>query len=520
MFACFQEKTREHFLRDFFVGIEGPYTLEPQPLPEYKDLELGITFIGIGAEGVKTALETAAVIYAEGDENNRRYIQSGARYGAARKGAPVFMNLRISSSPIRNASELTENDVLAFFNDKFLSGEILRHYVGGLKENGLLVANSTRTTDELLDSFPPEIRKFITAKKIKFIAMDATQAALKHLKRNLPGAMILGLINGETGMLSADAFEKKFKSILEEKLGPKKGHEIVQSNTALLKEGAQLTSSTPEALTAIAAASDDRSPSAAVKPENFGKGPGSAGLRVKLSPKDELGTIKPIHIMENFQEQFNKDMLEPILEGKKVPWDRFLPIVPAATSRARDMSYIATQLPVWDAKKCVSCGMCAASCPDSAVYTTITDQPLPEGAVPYFRTFKKPPRGIPWKRFALNINAIDDRCKGCGICAEVCPVDAFKMVDKAQVSAKDFLPEQYQNLDKTYDAARYVDRMALNHQVLYVFSKLYPGKHTLCPGCGEGTINLLTFFACVTAPKVLRHFTRGSRFFRIKTGGP
>jgi hypothetical protein len=157
MFACFQEKTREHFLRDFFVGIEGPYTLEPQPLPEYKDRELGITFIGIGAEGVKTALETAAVIYAEGDENNKRYIQSGARYGAARKGAPVFMNLRISPSPIRNASELTENDVLAFFNDKFLSGGILRDYVRGLKENGLLVANSTRTTDELL-VFNPILR--------------------------------------------------------------------------------------------------------------------------------------------------------------------------------------------------------------------------------------------------------------------------------------------------------------------------------------------------------------------------
>jgi hypothetical protein len=58
--------------------------------------------------------------------------------------------------------------------------------------------------------------------------------------------------------------------------------------------------------------------------------------------------------MSNFQEQFNKEMLEPILEGKKIPWDRFLPIVPAATSRAQDMSYIATQLPVWDAQKCVA----------------------------------------------------------------------------------------------------------------------------------------------------------------------
>jgi len=67
MWACFQGKTREHFLRDFFVGIEGPYTLKPKPLSDYKDRELGMTFVGIGAEGVKTALETAALIYAEGN---------------------------------------------------------------------------------------------------------------------------------------------------------------------------------------------------------------------------------------------------------------------------------------------------------------------------------------------------------------------------------------------------------------------------------------------------------------------
>ncbi|MCK5194883.1 MAG: hypothetical protein KAQ71_13810, partial [Desulfobulbaceae bacterium] len=83
MWSCFQGKTRDHFLRDFFVGIEGPYTLEPKPLPKYTDRELGMTFIGIGAEGVKTALETAAVIYADGGDNGKRYIQSGARYGAA-----------------------------------------------------------------------------------------------------------------------------------------------------------------------------------------------------------------------------------------------------------------------------------------------------------------------------------------------------------------------------------------------------------------------------------------------------
>jgi pyruvate-ferredoxin/flavodoxin oxidoreductase len=512
MWSCFQGKTRDHFLRDFFVGIEGPYTLEPKPLPKYTDRELGMTFIGIGAEGVKTALETAAVIYAEGGANGKRYIQSGARYGAARKGAPVFMNLRIGSYPIRNASELTEYEVLAFFNDKFLSGEILRDYVGGLKESGLLVVNSPRTSDELIKSFPPEMRELITEKKIKLIALDATREALKHLKRNLPGAMMLGIINGETGILSADAFEKKFQSILKEKLGPKKGREIVESNMALLKEGARLVSLTSDQVVTIAEVPGDQSPTEAVRSENFGKGPGTAGLRTKLTKKDELGTIKPVNLMEDYRKQFNHDMLEPIMEGKKVPWDKFLPVVPAATSRFRDMSYIGIQIPVWDAKKCIACGMCAVSCPDSAIYSTITDKDLPEGAARYFKVFKKSPKGIPWEQFAMNINVIDSACKGCGVCPQVCPVDALSMADKASVSETDFLPEKYQDLDNTYHAAQYVDRMALNHQVLFVFSKLYPGKHTLCPGCGEGTINLLTFFALESlrnSPKGIETFYQG-----------
>ncbi|UCD88964.1 MAG: hypothetical protein JSW04_10985, partial [Desulfobacterales bacterium] len=65
---------------------------------------------------------------------------------------------------------------------------------------------------------------------------------------------------------------------------------------------------------------------------------------------------------------------------------------------------------------------------------------------------------------------------------------------------------------RTYDAAQYVDRMSLNHQVLFVFSKLYPGKHTLCPGCSEGTINLLTFFALESlrnSPKGIETFYQG-----------
>ncbi len=509
MISCFEKKRR--FQRDFYVGIEGPLTLRPTPLPGYLERELSMTFIGVGAEGVKTALESAALIYAEEMGTGRKYVQSGARYGAARKGAPVFMNLRISSQPIRNSSELTERDVLAFFNDKFLSDQILREYVGGIKENGLLVINTTQSCDDVMATFPSQVQALIKYRRIKLLTMDGTKAALLHLNRNLPGAAILGLINNEMGIMPEKEFERRFKKILEKKLGTKK-KEMLEANISLLRYGAERASGhvadkAPGAL-ALDAGNPVYSPPL---PENFGQGPGTAGLPVTLTEKDEMGVIQPVNLVENYQDTFYRRMVQPILEGKKVPWDRFLPIVPAATSRYRDMSHVGAQMPVYDPGKCIACGLCTASCPDSALYSTVTDRPLEDEARPYFKVFKSLPKGVPWDRFALNLNADPASCKGCGVCAQVCPTDALKMVAKADLADRDFLPEAYRAWDNTVNLAPFVDQLSLNHQVLFVLSKLYPGKHTLCPGCSEGVINLLTFFAAESLrnhPQGIATFTR------------
>jgi pyruvate-ferredoxin/flavodoxin oxidoreductase len=494
MLSFYEKKRRFH--RDFYVGIEGPLTLRPAPLPGYLERELGMTFIGVGAEGVKTALESAALIYAQDIGTGRKYVQSGARYGAARKGAPVFMNLRISGQPIRNSSELTERDVLAFFNEKFLSDQILREYVGGLKENGLLVINTPKSCYDIMATFPSQVQSLIKYRRIKLMTIDGTRAALQHLNRNLPGAAFLGLINREVGILAEREFEQRFKKILEKKLGTKK-REMLESNIALLKYGVDMASGHVSDKAPGAIALDASAPAYTPPlPENFGQGPKAAGLPVVLTDKDQMGIIRPVNLTENYQEVFYQDMIKPILDGKKVPWDHFLPIVPAGTSRYRDMSYIGTQLPVYDASKCIACGLCTASCPDSALISTVTDRPVDgDGAARYFKKFKSPPKGIPWERFALNLNADPTACKGCGVCSQVCPTDALKMVDKNDIKDEDFLPKACREWDNTVNLAAYVDKLSLNHQVLFVFSKLYPGKHTLCPGCSEGVINLLTFFA-------------------------
>lgn len=61
-----------------------------------------------------------------------------------------------------------------------------------------------------------------------------------------------------------------------------------------------------------------------------------------------------------------------------------------------------TMCPVWDKKKCTQCMRCWMFCPDNAI----------------------PQKNK--KRTETNLGY----CKGCGICAEVCPVKAIKMVNE------------------------------------------------------------------------------------------
>lgn len=520
MTACLEKKSGG-FQGGFFCGIEGPYTLNSAPLPGYTERELGITFIGIGSEGVKTALETAAHIYGQDKGEGCKHIQSGARYGAARKGAAVFMNMRISDHPIRNSSELTERDVLAFFNEKFLLEQILREYVGGLKEKGLFVINSSRNAKDIVASFSPFVRGMIEEKQIKVVAVDASRAALTFLNRNLPGAAILGIMNKERGIFSHGEFKTSFEKMLEKKIGLKKGREMIESNLALLDFGANhgTAGSLLEAADRPESLSFACSPYSAFPPEDFGQHPGTAGLSAPMTEKDDKGTITAVNLIDRYEDQFHKTMVEPILEGRKVPWDHFLPIVPAGTSKYRDMSHVGTQLPVYFPSRCTACGLCAAMCPDCALRTVVTHRAIPEEATRYFKRFTSPPRGIPWDRFALNINVDPSACKGCGICAQVCPNDTLKMVSKTEVSASDFLPDELWELDDTYGAAQYVDKMTLMHQVLFVLTKLYPGKHTLCPGCSEGTISLLTFLAAESLrndPQGIASFYQGIKILSEK----
>lgn len=89
------------------------------------------------------------------------------------------------------------------------------------------------------------------------------------------------------------------------------------------------------------------------------------------------------------------------------PWQTLPPggaVLPAEAEQPHTGGWRTGLKPTADLSRCVNCLLCWLYCPDSAVLLD----------------------GTAFSRFDY------DFCKGCEICAEICPVDAIAMVDEEE----------------------------------------------------------------------------------------
>jgi pyruvate ferredoxin oxidoreductase gamma subunit len=152
-----------------------------------------VRFHGRGGQGVVTAAELLAeAAFIEG-----RHAQAFPSFGSERMGAPVMSFCRIADKPIRTHEPVTEPDALIIQDPTLLHQADL---FGGLSREGYLLINSTRGLGELgLDEFVREFRSG------RLRVVPASELALTHLGRPLPGAPLLGGFAALTGMVSLDS---------------------------------------------------------------------------------------------------------------------------------------------------------------------------------------------------------------------------------------------------------------------------------------------------------------------------
>jgi pyruvate ferredoxin oxidoreductase beta subunit len=189
-------------------------------------------------------------------------------------------------------------------------------------------------------------------------------------------------------------------------------------------------------------------------------------------------------------------------EALESDFDSARSIMPPGTGAERDFSYVATEIPWFDATKCVGCMECVNECPDTAILAKVT----PEGrfkaclsaetqaqaasaeahalrGAKYYQAAEK--RGLEGGVFSLYVDP--SKCKGCGECVDVCGSrDALKMVFKkpgmVEESRADF--NFFKRLPGTPSA--YITKAPADI-MLDPKSLLYVGGAGSCMGCGEGT---------------------------------
>ncbi|MBF0271536.1 MAG: 4Fe-4S binding protein [Magnetococcales bacterium] len=211
--------------------------------------------------------------------------------------------------------------------------------------------------------------------------------------------------------------------------------------------------------------------------------------------------------------------------GSGQPADKFVAcsLVPAGTGSYRDFSYIAPDLPEYDASHCVACMECVQNCPDSAIWGKVLPPDTVEKTLEAFgeendklllreqlvqttkfwKTYdKKKSKGSDTPGGAwFGIFVDPTKCKGCGECVTACGShNALKMIKKTPVNLPSYFTiwEFYKKAPDTPEL--YINPKLKVDIMLRDGANQYVGGAGSCMGCGETSV--LRQFLAMTHAKV------------------
>ena len=177
-----------------------------------KDL-IEIRWHGRGGQGAKTA----SLLLADAAFNTGKYIQGFPEYGPERMGAPMTAYNRISTTPIRVHSNVYEPDYVVVVDDTLLSAVDV---TSGLKEDGAILINTTKTIDE--------IKPLLKGYKGSVYTIYARKISADALGRYFPNTPMLAAIVKVTGIMSDEDFIKDMEGSFKHKFAKKP--EVIPGN--------------------------------------------------------------------------------------------------------------------------------------------------------------------------------------------------------------------------------------------------------------------------------------------------
>ena len=170
-----------------------------------------------GGQGAKTASQMVA----HAALSVGKHAQGFPEYGPERMGAPTVGYTRISDSPIRVHSPVTEPDVVVIL-DETLIGTI--PLTKGATNKTVFIVNTK--------SQPDEVQKRLGVTN-RVYTLDATTISIEELGRAIPNVPMMGALTKVTGVVPLESFEQDIRR----KFGGKFSPDVVEGNIKALKRG-------------------------------------------------------------------------------------------------------------------------------------------------------------------------------------------------------------------------------------------------------------------------------------------
>ncbi len=177
-----------------------------------------IRWHGRGGQGAKTA----SLLLADAAFNTGKYIQGFPEYGPERMGAPITAYNRISDEPITIHSNIYEPDFVVVVDDTLLEAVDV---TAGLKADGAIVINSTKT--------PDEVRGLLKGYQGKVCTIDARTISEETLGKYFPNTPMLAAIVKVSGIMDDEAFLNDMVESFKHKFAKKP--EVIDGNMEALR---------------------------------------------------------------------------------------------------------------------------------------------------------------------------------------------------------------------------------------------------------------------------------------------
>ena len=351
---------------NFTVSINDDVTnlsISPSPI-EIENQNKEILIYGFGSDGMVSASKDLLKIV---HESLNKYVQGYFQYDSKKSGGVTVSNLRYSDEKIKEPYYVEKPEIVVVTKDIYFK---MFDMLKNIKENGILLINTIKNSEELNKLLPNRVKTTIIEKNIKVYYINAEDIALKN---NIPGkiskimeVLILKLL-GVDNVLNyvENSIKKSFAT---------KGEHIIKNNINSINEAIDKVKE----------------------------------LKIDTNYIDTLEIID-----ENVIDLINKRLGDSISVSKLKEFanGKF----PCSTSKYEKRN-ISNIIPKWNKENCIQCGMCSLVCPHAVIRSFTTEDE--EKGIPFINK-----NGL---RYVIEVSEED--CTGCGLCANICP---GKMGNKA-----------------------------------------------------------------------------------------